>query len=480
MKRLACTLALLAAASLSISAQQGPLPVRPEQLPKAAPLAFTPPTLLRESLPNGMSLILLPDHSLPLVKLYAIVKVGGIYEPAGKTGLAELTGAALKAGGTAKYPADAMEQTLESIAAELSTSIGEEYGEVRLNLLSRDLGTALPIFADVLMEPAFAQDKLEIEKSRMEEEIRRQNEDPWEVAFREMKKALYGDQSPWARTPTIQSVEGLTREDCVAFHRRYFHPNDTILAVAGDFDPKAMAVDLQRLFEGWKPERVEYPPVAPAPERPAPGVLLMDKPDLTQTTVLAGELTGRRGRGVAFNRDVYAMDVMNFILGGGGFTSTLTREIRSSRGLAYTAGSMNSFDTDRGFFVAYCQTGVKTTAEACGLIRKAVAEATEAPPSAQELEIAKSSLLNKFVFNYQNSGQIVYRAALQDFFGYPEDYMATYGPRIRAVTARDCLAVARKYLHPGDFTYFVLGPAKELEPSLKPFGAITVKPLPEP
>jgi predicted Zn-dependent peptidase len=480
MKRLTCALALLTAAGLAISARQGPLPVRPEQLPKAAPLAFTPPSLLRESLPNGMRLILLPDHSLPLVKLYAIVKAGSIYDPAGKTGLAELTGAALKAGGTVKYPAGAMEQTLESIAAELSTSIGEEYGEVRLNLLSRDLGTALPIFAGVLMEPAFAQDKLEIEKSQMEEEIRRQNEDPWEVSFREMKKALYGDDSPWARTPTLKSVEGLTREECEAFHRRYFHPNDTILAVAGDFDPKAMTGELQRLFGGWRPEKVEYPPVAPAPERPTPGLILMDQPHLTQATVLAGELTGRRGRGARLNGDIYALDVMNFILGGGGFTSMLTREIRSSRGLAYTAGSMVSFGTDRGDFVAYCQTGLPTTAEVCGLIRRAVAEATAAPPSAEELETAKSSLLNKFVFNYQNSGQIVHRAALQEFFGYPEDYMATYSQRIQAVTAQDCLAVARKYLHPGDFTYFVLGPAKELAPSLRPFGAITVQPLPEP
>ncbi|OYV67322.1 MAG: hypothetical protein B7Z74_09765, partial [Deltaproteobacteria bacterium 21-66-5] len=246
-------------------------------------------------------------------------------------------------------------------------------------------------------------------------------------------------------------VGGLTREDCEAFHRRYFHPNDTILAVAGDFDPTVMTAELQRLFEGWKPEKEEYPPVAPAPERPAPGVLLMDKPDLTQTTVLVGELSGRRGRGAEFNRDVYAMDVMNFILGGGGFTSTLTREIRSSRGLAYTAGSMVSFGTDRGDFVAYCQTGVPTTAEVCGLMRKAVAEATAAPPSAQDLEIAKSSLLNKFVFNYQNSGQIVYRAALQEFFGYPEDYMATYGKRIRAVTADAAIEALDRLEH--EFTY---------------------------
>lgn len=479
MKRLVVTLAL-GALALGLFAQESTLPVRPEQLPPEAPVSFTPPTLIRQTLPNGMRLILLPDHTLPLVKLYAVVKVGSVYEPADKVGLAELTGASLKAGGTRTYPADAMLETLESLAAELDTSIGQESGQVSLNLLSKDLKAGLPIFADVLMHPAFAADKVAVEKAKMVEEIRRQNEEPWQVGMRELAKSLYGADSPWARTPTVKGVEALGPADLAAFHDRYFQPDGIILAAAGDFDAKALAAQLTGLFKGWRRGNAEYPAVTPAPAGDKGGVVLVDRGDLTQTTVMVGELSGKRGSGPTFNQDRYAMDVMNFILGGGGFTSTLTREIRSNRGLAYAAGSYYSFGTDRGQFAAYCQTGVPTTGQVCGLIRDAFTQVTQQPPSEKDLQLAENSLINKFVFNFQNSGQIVLQAAMQEFYGYPKDFMTTYTEKIRTVTAEDCVRVAQKYVKPDGLTYLVYGPAKKLEPDMKAFGTPEVRPLPEP
>jgi zinc protease len=472
-------IALLCGASLAAFGQAA-LPTRPEQLPKAAPLTFTPPQVLRESLPNGLTLLMLPDHSLPLVRLFAVVRAGSIYDPPDKVGLAEVSGAALETGGTQKFPADRMQETLEALAAQLQASVGEEYGQVSLDLLSKDLNTGLPIFADLLVHPACAQEKLAIEKARISEELKRQNEEPWLISDIETKKLLYGPASPWARTPKVQDVEKISREDVLAFHARYFTPSGTLIAAAGDFDPERLSREITELLGGWPARKVDLPPVAAAPAEDKPSVVVMDKPDLTQATLFVAELCGKRGRAEGFNQDRYAMDVMNFILGGGGFTSRLTKEIRSNRGLAYTVRSSYSFGTDRGTFAARCQTGVGTTAEACSVIRDTVKAMTEKPPSDEELALAKESLLNVFVFNYQNAGRIVLQSAIQDFYGFPADYMASYPERIGRVTADDCLKVAQKYLHPDRMTTVVLGPAQKLKEPMQSFGTVEVKALPEP
>jgi predicted Zn-dependent peptidase len=464
-RRLALAAALVAVAALAPPAAGAPpagLPQNPAQLPPPASLSFSPPRLIRTELPDRMQLLMLPDHRLPLVKIYANVKVGSIYDPPGKVGVADLCGDTMETGGTARYPADEMAETLEAIAAELHVSIGQEYGEVSLNVLAKDLPVALPIFADLMREPAFDPRKLELERAKTIDDLRRQNESPWGTARREIRKVLYGPESPWARTPTTRGVQRIDRADLVACHRRYFHPNTTILAAAGDFDPARLEARLREAFRGWPPEAVPYPTVAPAPTQERARVVIMNRGDLTQATVLVGELGGRRGRGPTFNQDRYAMDVMNFILGGGGFISTLTREIRSQRGLAYAASSSYSFGTDRGAFMVAVQTNVATAGQVLDLIAQALREVTERPPGPAELAMAKRSLVNEFVFTFQNSGQIVQQAALMDFYGYPRDYLATYTQRIEQVTAADVLRVARKYVRPRELTAFLLGPAQPL------------------
>ena len=472
--------ALLCAAAITALAQGAALPMRPEQLPRPVSLTFTPPQVIRETLPGGMTLLMLPDHTLPLVKLYALIKAGSIFDPPDKKGLAEIAGDALGMGGSTQYPADKLQETLEALAAQLQTSIGEEYGQVSLDLLSKDLPTGLPIFADLLMHPAFAEGKLALGKAKAIEDLKRQNDEPWLITEIETKKVLYGSDSPWAKTPQAKDIEKITREDVLAFHRRYFLPSNTTLAAAGDFDPNLLSQEVRKLLGGWPERKADFPPVVPAPTEDKPSVVIMDKPDLTQATVFVAELTGKRGRDETFNQDRYAMDVMNFILGGGGFTSRLTKEIRSNRGLAYSVGSHYSFSTDRGPFAARCQTGIGTVGEASALIRDALKTITEKPPSDEEVALAKESLINVFVFNYQNAGRIVYQSAVQDFYGFPKDYMATYPDRIRKITADDCLKVAQKYLHPEKMVYFVLGPAQKLKEPMQAFGPLEVKPLPEP
>jgi zinc protease len=319
-----------------------------------------------------------------------------------------------------------------------------------------------------------------VERAKLSEALRRESEDPFSVAFREVKKRLYGASSPWARTPTLKGLEALGPEDLKAFHARLYHPAAIRLAVSGDFEPQAMLRRLERAFGGWRPPAAPAPEVAPAPPAPAPGVVLMDRASLTQATVLVGTLTAARGRGASFNRDVYAMDVANFILGGGGFNSRLMREIRSNRGLAYGAESAYQFGTSRGWFLAFTQTGTGTTAEATRILLEEIKRAAAQPPTEEEVALAKESLVKNFVFNYRSPAQVAKTASVQAAEGYPGDYLATYLDRVRAVTPADCQAVMKKYLRRGDLTVFVLGPGDTLKAPLSAFGAVEVVPVPEP
>ena len=467
-------------ASLLLPAQESPLPTRPEQLPPRGALKFAPPALVPRTLPNGLRLILLEDHTLPLVHLKAIVRAGSIYDPADRVGTAQLAGACLAAAGTAGHSADALHETLESLAADLKSEGGAEETTVTLDLLSKDLGRGLPLFAEVLVRPAFEPAKVEVERTKMAEEIKRENDEPFQAADREFRKALYGADSPWARTPSLKGLSGIAREDLAAFHARLFRPGTTILAASGDFDAASLSGKLAELFAGWASGEVGLPAVAAAPEASPSGILLLDKPDLTQATVLVGELAGKRFEGGSLNPDRYPMEVLNNILGGAGFNSALMREIRSNRGLAYNAGSFFTFGADRGFFVAYSQTGVETVPQVVGLIREILTKAVNEPPAESQLALARDGLLNRFVFKYDRPSGVVDEAALLALRGFPADYLATYCDRVRAVSEKDALAVARKIIHPEKEKIVVLGPAKALIEPLKAFGPVTVVPLPEP
>jgi predicted Zn-dependent peptidase len=454
--------------------------VRPEQLAPRLPLQFAPPPLVRKTLPNGLRLILLEDRTLPLVHIQALVKAGSIYDKPGEVGLARLAAASLSAAGTRSHPSGGIHETLESLAADLTSSCDTEQTTVTMNLLSKDLDRGLPLFAAVLLEPAFEAGKVDVERNKMIDALKRQNEDPYSAADRELRKHIYGASSEWSRTPTLLGLQKISRDELAAFHARYFKPGATIVSISGDIGADAMIQRLVALFGAWPGGSVEYPQASPAPGATPAGVLLFDRMDLTQATILTGELVGRRLEKGILNPDRYPMDILNHIIGGGGFNSTLMREIRSKRGLAYGAESAYTFGTDRGLFVALCQTGVESVSQVVGLIREILLKAGTSPPADKELALAKDSLINKFVFKFDRSSKIVDQEALLEMRGFPPDYLATYCDRIRKVTAADVQAAAKKFLHPGSETIVVVGPAKTLKEPLGRFGRVEVLPLPTP
>jgi zinc protease len=455
-------------------------PVRPEQLPPRPLLKVAPPALVRKTLPNGLRLIFYEDHTVPLIHVQALVKAGGIYDPSGKVGLAKLTAASLSACGTKSHPSAALHETLESLAADLSSSCDSEFTTITLDLLSKDLERGLPLFSSVVMQPAFESEMVEVERSKLLETLKRQNEDLLDAAKRELKKRLYGDRSEWARTPTLKGVQGITKEDLAAFHARYFKPGAAILAVSGDFSPEQMVKRIEGLFGAWPKEAVLYPSIAPVTDKTPPQVVIFDRPDLAQVEIFCGELTGRRFEGGKLNPDRYPLAVLSHMIGGAGFNSILMREIRSNRGLAYRVGSLYTFGTDRGVFGVYGDTGVESASQVVELMREVLAQAAKAPPQEKDIALIKDNLINQFAFEFDPTPKIVDKAATMEMQGFPEDYLTTYCDKLRAVAAVDLQETAKKYIHPASQTLVVIGPAKSLQEPLAKFGTVVVEPLPEP
>ncbi|HOP41071.1 MAG TPA: pitrilysin family protein [Geobacteraceae bacterium] len=430
------------------------------------PLVFKVPTAERVVLDNGIVVYLLDDRELPLVSMQAYVGTGGVYEPADKTGLAALTGAVLRGGGTKHTTPEVLDDELEFMASSIDSGIGADAGSVSMSCLAKNLDRTLELFAQVLRMPMFREDRVAQAKNLMIEGIRRQNDDPKDVADRELRKAIYRNH-PLGRYPTVESVSSLTRDDLVAFHRRYFHPNNMILAVAGDFDRAEILAKLRKAFGGWRRVEVSLP-VVPEPvpvERPA---VLLVKRDIDQTVIRMGHLGIDKN-----NPDVYAITVMNAILGGNGFSSRLMRVVRAQKGLAYNVDS--SFNPGRRFpatFEAETETKPATTALAIGLMEGIISDMTRNPVSDGELSLAKDSIINSFIFAFTTPATVAARLARLEYYSYPHGYLENFRKNIAGVTKEDVLRAARKYLHPDNMILVVVGNERKFDKPLATFGTV--------
>src|SRR5262245_47314763 len=203
------------------------------------------PDVKRVELKNGMILFLIEDHELPLISMSARIGCGSIDEPANKIGLAGITGSVIRTGGTATMPGDQIDEKLEGIAASVETGIGLNSGFASMSVLKENVDTGLSILADVLMHPAFPADKLELAKVTTRTAISRRNDDPEEIAVREFDGLIYGKDSVFAREPEYATISANTREDLVAFHKKYFYPNNVMLAAWGDFQTADMVQKIE-------------------------------------------------------------------------------------------------------------------------------------------------------------------------------------------------------------------------------------------
>lgn len=415
------------------------------------------PEIRRVTLPGGMRVLLLHDDELPVVRGYLYIRTGSVYEPADKIGLAELTGAMLRAGGTKKNSADAVDETLANMAAEVNSEIGREFGLVTFRSLREDLPAVLDLVMEMLKEPAFDPKKFELKRLQMLEQIRRQNDNPMDIANREFPKRIYGPDNIWARTPTAATLQAVSVADLEAFRARYFHPSRMVLALSGDFKEKETLKLLEKLAANWGPEPGPLPELPQAKKEFKDGVYLVPK-TTDQATVFLGHWGDKR-----FNDDKYALLLLNEILGGDPLTSRLGNRIRSSLGLVYGIYSRFGLATDYGIFSIMAQTKSKSTRqvidETTALLQDLVKDGSLKP---EEVDFYKSSLLNSLFAEYEPKYNFAKDEARFDYFGYPPNYLELFRDKVQAVTLKDLQRVAKKYLKPDALTVLVVGNPKDI------------------
>jgi len=428
---------------------------------------FHPQEPKRIELSNGMVIFLQPDHELPLIDATARIRGGSRAEPADKVGMLDIYGEVWRTGGTQDKTGDQLDDYLEVRAAKVETDDAADSTFVSLNCLKGDFDDVFKVFNELLREPEFRADKIELAQKEYYDNISRRNDDVGSIAAREAAKLAYGAQNPYARVAEYATVAAVTRQDLINWHNQSVQPNNIIFGITGDFDPAAMEAKLRQAFESW-PKGPEWK----APEitlRPAkPGYYLINKDDVNQSNIRMVALGTTRN-----NPDYYAIQVFNEAFGGG-FSSRLFRDVRSAKGLAYAVGGGIGTDYDHpGILRLSVGTKSGTTVESIDAIYEEVDKLNKDPINENEIKIAKDAILNSFVFNFDSPEKVLRERMAYEFYGYPADFLERYRSGVKKVTKADVERVAEKYLHKDQLAVLVVGKTADFDKPLTTLGAVT-------
>jgi predicted Zn-dependent peptidase len=418
-------------------------------------LDFTPPAAAdhRHELSNGVVVFVVEDHELPLVSVSLTVRTGTYLDPPDKIGLASLTGSQMRAGGTMSMSATDFDEEAAFLAAQIGSNIGSTSGGASMNCLTKDLQTCLDMFFDMLRNPGFDESRLALAKSQAIQGMERRNDATGSIERREFARLMRGVDHFTTLSRTRATVESITRDDMVAFHRRYYHPGNFLFTASGDVQAETILAELERRLAGWVGGGEAVPPV-PAPDfTPRPGLYLVDKPDVNQGRVSVGHLGTTRD-----NPDRYKLLVMNDILGGGGFSARLLTRIRSDEGLAYSVSSNYGVGVYyEGVFQAGFQSRSETVARATAIVLEEMERIRTDPVEEAELRNSIAYFVETFSRNFSSAASTAGLFAGDEYTGRDPAYLLTYRDNIASVTADDVLDVAKRYLDPDALAILVVG-----------------------
>lgn len=436
---------------------------RGRQVPPIGKIPSVSPT--RVALPNGAVVYLLENHDLPVVRGIAYFPSSPTLVPADRQGLAGITGTAMRSGGSMTHGGDWLDDRLGAIGASLTSNVGGTLASAGFRCLSENTDEVVGLWAELIRQPAFPTDKVELARVGVRRQIASRNDEMLPMLYRVAAQAVYGKDSPWARQPEYATIEPITRDDCRTLHAKVFVPERMIVAIYGDFRAADVQKRLTAVFGTWAKSGTPKPVLPPTPTSVTPRVVFAPKEDVTQSAVLLAEVGHR-----ADDPDYAAMQVVDQGLGGGQ-SSRLYVKIRSERGLAYYAGSRAGAEYERpGVFTAASLTRNDSTLTALGLVRDELRRLIAAPFSQQELETAKQAVVNGYVFNFEDPSQTLFRAAYYEAIGYPADFLQRYQKSLDAVTAQGALEAARRKVHPDAEVVIVVGKEKEFERPLESLG----------
>lgn len=393
------------------------------------PLSFEPPRPQRHRLGNGLLLYVLPDHELPLVQIKVVIRAGSMYDPAGREGVAELTTAVMKTGGIAGMTGNDVDETLESMAASFHASVNRESGILSLSVLKKDLERGFDLFSRIMTRPSFEETKLTLAKELKLEELRRIMDDPQKLAFREFGRLMH-EKSPRGRVTTSASIRSIQRDDLLLFHKLFYHPENVMISISGDLDTAEAKGLIERYLGGWRSSGTR-PDTPPLPRQQQRGIYFLSK-DIPQSIAVFGWLAPAKK-----DPQFYPFELLDFIIGSGGFRSRIFQEIRTNLGLAYSTGSFYNAKGDYGLFGAYALTKSASTVKVISRMEEILRGVGRDPIPPEELKGAKKSILNSFIFSFTSAEKIAFQQLMIEFDHLSDDHLLTYRSNIERVKAAD-------------------------------------------
>lgn len=424
---------------------------------------FTLPLIERRHLSNGLEVIIVEHHELPVVTLNMVLRTGAAADPWERAGLASITAALLDEGTHTRSALD-ISNELAAIGARLGTGADWDLSGASLLTVARHLDNALEIFTDVLTNPAFPESELELQRNTRLTAIMQRRDNPQDIAGLVYASLLYGQQHPYGHAiiGDERSVRAVVNGDIENFYEAHYRPDNATLIIVGDVRPEAIVPQLERAFARW--ESAEVPPVniPDPPERDASTLYIVDKPGAAQSVIVVGQVGPPRS-----TPDYFPLLVMNTMLGGQ-FTSRLNLNLREDKGYTYGARTFFDYRRGRGPFAASASVQTVVTKESLVEIMKELRGIRgEIPVTPAELEFSKQAIIRGFPRSFETPEHIANRLADVVLYDLPDDYFNRYIAEVSSVSREDVIRVAQKYLDPSKMAILVVGDRATIEPGLR-------------
>lgn len=410
----------------------------------------------KATLSNGLTLVVAERNQLPTIHLQVLIRAGSTRDPARYRGLANLTAETLLQG-TKTREAQTISRQIESVGGSLSSGADLDFSTINLAVLKKDLGLGLDLLADVLLNPLFSETELSRKTAEIKARLKRMDEDPRQVVQLAFTRKLYGEH-PYAY-PVEGSADGLerlTRKEVEAFYRDYYRPNNAVLTLVGRVSLEEAREHLEKTLGGWQPAPISAPLLPDPLPLTGPAVVRIDRP-ISQANLVWGHLGVARD-----NPDYYALQVMNYVLGGGGFVSRLMDQLRDNLGLTYGVYSHFNARAWPGPFEIAVETQNPNANRTVSEILKELRRLLEKGVTETELKEAQSYLTGSFPLRMDTNSKTVRLLSAMEFYGLGLDYPEKFPEWINRVTGEDVLRAARKYIHPDQFLLVVVGDQREI------------------
>jgi zinc protease len=424
---------------------------------------------------NGLTVVVSPKDKLPIASISVRFKVGSAYDPEEKAGLADMTARLLDKGTTQRAATDIAEE-LDFLGARLDASAGGTGSTVSLSLLAKDVEPGLNLLGDLLQHARFEPAELERERTQMLAQIQQRRVNPRQVVSEVFREALYGEH-PLHRPISgyASTVPQISREDVLTFYQHFYVPNNAILVMVGDFSEARMLELIERVLGGWQARPLDQVTLPEPSPTHGQQVRVVDM-DVNQTFVQFGHLSVRRA-----DPEFASLRAMNYIVGGGGFVSRLTRKIREEQGLAYSVYSdFVGGSQFPGFFSLGLQTKIDTTSQALESLFAVIDGMKQVPVSADELADMKLYYEGSLPRRAESYGQVAGLLIDREFFGLPDGYWESEIRHIQQLTSQDIQQLAQRYLQTDDFVLALVTKRDRLDLAVTAIPAEAMRDIPVP